>query len=100
MVERIGVDGNKEKFQELLAELDGQVDAFGLGGADLYLRAGRYRYQVVDVARLVSGLKKTPIVDGGELKIAWEREIPRYLVEKEGFALSGKTALIMSGMDR
>jgi len=99
-IERIGVDGNKEKFKQLLAKLDGQVDAFGLGGADLYLRAGRYRYRVVDVARLVSGLRKTPIVDGGELKMVWEREIPRYLAEKEGLALSGKTALIMSGMDR
>lgn len=99
-IERIGVDGDKEKFKKLLAELDGQVDVFGLGGADLYLRAGRYRYEVVDVARLVSGLKKTPIVDGGELKIAWEREIPRYLKERENLDMAGKTALIMSGMDR
>lgn len=99
-IERIGVDGDKEKFKRLLTELDGQVDVFGLGGADLYLRAGRYRYEVVDVARLVSGLKKTPIVDGGELKIAWEREIPRYLKERENLDTAGKTALIMSGMDR
>lgn len=99
-IERIGVDGDKEKFKKLLSELDGQVDVFGLGGADLYLRAGRYRYQVVDVATLVSGLKKTPIVDGGELKVIWEREIPRHLVEQEGFSLAGKRALVMSGMDR
>lgn len=99
-VERIGVDGDKKKFVALLQELDGQVDCFGLGGADLYLRAGKYRYEVVDVARLVSVLKKTPIVDGGELKETWEREIPRYLAEEEGIPLRGKTALIMSGMDR
>lgn len=100
MVERIGVDGDKKKFVALLQELDGKVDCFGLGGADLYLRAGKYRYEVVDVARLVSVLKKTPIVDGGELKETWEKEIPRYLVEEEGIPLRGKTALIMSGMDR
>lgn len=99
-LERIGVDGDKERFKKLLSELDGKVDVFGLGGADLYLRAGRYRYQMVDVATLVSGLKKTPIVDGGELKTVWEREIPRYLVEQEGFSLAGKHALVMSGMDR
>lgn len=99
-IERIGVDGDKRKFVALLQELDGQVDCFGLGGADLYLRAGKYRYEVVDVARLVSVLKKTPIVDGGELKETWEREVPRYLEEEEGFLFRGKTALIMSGMDR
>lgn len=99
IVERIGVDGDKKKFVALLRELDGQVDCFGLGGADLYLRAGRYRYEVVDVARLVAVLTKTPIVDGGELKEVWEREVPRYL-EEEGIPLRGKTALIMSGMDR
>ncbi|MGQ9473634.1 MAG: quinate 5-dehydrogenase [Candidatus Caldatribacteriaceae bacterium] len=99
-IERIGVDGDKERFKKLLSELDGKVDVFGLGGADLCLRAGKYRYKVVDVATLVSGLKKTPIVDGGELKAVWEREIPRYLVEQEGFSLAGKRALVMSGMDR
>lgn len=100
LVERIGVDGDKKRFVELLRELDGRVDCLGLGGADLYLRAGKYRYKVTEVARLVSVLQKTPIVDGGELKETWEREVPRYLEEEEGIRLRGKTALIMSGMDR
>ncbi len=99
-IERIGVDGDKKKFRELLQGLDGQVDAFGLGGADLYLRAGQYQYQVVDVARLVSVLRETPIVDGGELKVVWERQVPRYLEEEEKIPLAGKRALIVSGMDR
>ncbi len=99
-IERIGVDGDKNKFVELLKRLDGKVDAIGLGGADLYLRAGKYHYEVKDVARLVSVLRETPLVDGGELKDTWEREVPRYLRESEGIELKGKTALIMSGMDR
>jgi len=99
-VERIGVDGDKNKFVELLKSLDGKVDVIGLGGADLYLRAGKYRYEIKDVARLVSVLRETPIVDGGELKEAWEREVPRYLRDSEGIDFKGKTALIMSGMDR
>ncbi len=99
-IERIGVDGDKDKFVELLKSLDGKVDAIGLGGADLYLRAGKYHYEVKDVARLVSVLRETPLVDGGELKDTWEREVPRYLREREGIELKGKTALIMSGMDR
>jgi len=78
-IERIGVDGDKDKFVELLKSLDGKVDAIGLGGADLYLRAGKYHYEVKDVARLVSVLRETPLVDGGELKDTWEREVPCYL---------------------
>ncbi|HNN12069.1 MAG TPA: hypothetical protein PKL78_00825 [Anaerolineales bacterium] len=37
-VERIGMDGNVEKARQLYLELDGKVDAFGVGGVDLYLR--------------------------------------------------------------
>lgn len=99
-IKRIGVDGDKKKFIQTLRELDGKVDVFGLGGADLYLRAGRYKYQVVDITKMVSVLEKTPIVDGGELKETWERRVPKILVEKEKLDLSKKTALIMSGMDR
>jgi hypothetical protein len=36
-VERIGTDGDMEKAARLFQELDGQVDAFGVGGADLGL---------------------------------------------------------------
>ncbi len=100
LVKRIGVDGDKKKFIQTLRELDGKVDVFGLGGADLYLRAGRYKYQVVDITKMVAVLEKTPIVDGGELKETWERRVPKILVEKEKLDLSKKTALIMSGMDR
>jgi hypothetical protein len=99
-IKRIGVDGDRKKFMQILRELDGKVDAFGLGGADLYLRAGRYKYRVVDIAKMVSVLKKTPIVDGGELKETWERKVPQILVEKDKLNLQGKTALFMSGMDR
>ena len=34
-IERIGTDGDMEKAARLYQELDGKVDAFGVGGADL-----------------------------------------------------------------
>ena len=37
-VERIGTDGDPDKARQLFAELDGKVDAFGVGGVELYLR--------------------------------------------------------------
>ena len=42
-IERIGTDGDVEKAIQLYNELDGKVDAFGVGGIDLGLNfAGRY----------------------------------------------------------
>ena len=37
VIERIGTDGDMERAAQLYRELDGQVDAFGVGGADLGL---------------------------------------------------------------
>ncbi len=34
-IERRGTDGDMEKAAQLYKELDGKVDAFGVGGADL-----------------------------------------------------------------
>jgi hypothetical protein len=38
VLERRGTDGDIEKAISLLRELDGKVDAFGMGGIDLYLQ--------------------------------------------------------------
>ena len=37
-VERIGTDGDMAKARQMYLDLDGKVDAFGVGGVDLYLR--------------------------------------------------------------
>lgn len=41
IIERLGTDGNLQKARQLLEELDGRVDALGLGGTDLYVYARR-----------------------------------------------------------
>ena len=38
-VERIGTDGDIEKMIAIIKDLDGKVDAFGLGGIDRYIYA-------------------------------------------------------------
>ena len=43
-VERIGTDGDVEKARYLFTELDGQVDALGVGGVDLALRLDEREY--------------------------------------------------------
>ena len=67
LLERIGVDGNLEKARRTFLELDDQVDAFGVGGADLGVSVdGRY-YPLHSVTKLIDGLK-TPAVDGGVVR--------------------------------
>jgi hypothetical protein len=74
VIERIGTDGDLDRAAELIAEWDGQVDAFGLGGIDLYLVAGGRKYVIRDALRLANAARKTPVVDGSGLKHTLERE--------------------------
>lgn len=37
VLERIGTDGDMQKFAEMFRDLDGKVDALGVGGADIWL---------------------------------------------------------------
>ena len=74
-VERIGTDGDVEKARSLYLELDGKVDAFGVGGVDLYLRLDQREYPLHAAIKLVSGVKQTPLCDGRGLKHTLERRV-------------------------
>ena len=100
LIERIGTDGDMNKAEALLKELDGKVDAFGMGGIDLYIVTGGRRYAIRDAERLARAVTKTPIVDGGGLKNTLERRVIRYLEESNRVTLAGKRALLVSGADR
>jgi hypothetical protein len=99
-IERIGTDGDVEKAIQLYNEMDGNVDAFGVGGIDLGLTvAGRY-YQIYDSHQLVAGVRQTPVVDGGGLKITLERGIAQFIEQEIGDEVQPKRVLITSGVDR
>ena len=68
VIERIGTDGDVQKATELYNELDGHVDAFGVGGIDLWIGTDHRRYPIVAAHKMVRNVTKTPIVDGGGLK--------------------------------
>ena len=74
-VERVGTDGDVEKAARLFAELDGQVDAFGVGGVDLYLRLDGREYPVHAALKMVQGVHRTPLADGRGLKHTLERRV-------------------------
>lgn len=98
VLERIGTDGSWEKAIELVKELDGKVDAFGLGGADLYVYAGRRRYAFRDAERMARAAQKTPMLDGSGLKHTLERNAVRLLEPEIGW--KDKKVLIPSAVDR
>lgn len=99
-VERRGTDGDSRRAAELIRELDGKVDAFGLGGTDLYLVAGNRRYVIRDSAHLVRAARQTPIVDGSGLKDTLERKTVEYLERDLGMSLGDKRVLVVSAVDR
>jgi hypothetical protein len=99
-IERVGTDGDMERMLALIRELDGQVDAFGLGGMDLYIRVGSRRYLLRDAARVARAAQLTPMVDGGGLKDTLERRVIA-LLEQEGIIeFRGKKVLLVSAVDR
>jgi hypothetical protein len=99
-IERIGTDGNVQKATQLYNELDGQVDAFGVGGIDLILRVGDRDYPLYQAVKLVAGVRRTPVVDGGGLKHTLEQRVMQYVEEHIGDEIAPKTALLTSVADR
>ncbi len=75
LVERIGTDGDVAKARQMFLDLDGKVDAFGVGGVDLYLRLDDREYPLHAALKMVSGVTMTPLCDGRGLKHTLERRV-------------------------
>ncbi len=99
-VSRIGTDGKLDAAIAKVRELDGHVDAIGLGGIDVYLYAGRHRYALRDGLRLLEAAKTTPVVDGSGLKNTLEREAVRFMQDELAIDLRGRRVLMVSALDR
>jgi len=99
-IERIGTDGNQDKAIELIHSLDGTVDAFGLGGTDLYIYAGKRRFMFRESARIARAAKLTPLVDGSGVKNTLERRVVDYLAKTLGIDFSSKKTLLVCAVDR
>ncbi|MEW5820958.1 MAG: quinate 5-dehydrogenase, partial [Cyanobacteriota bacterium] len=100
IVERIGVDANLKKAIELIKELDGKVDAFGLGGINLFLSFYGKKYKIRDANLIAKAAKKTPIVDGYGLKKYIEPKIIKELHETRIVDFAHKNILMVSALDR
>lgn len=99
-IERIGTDGDMEKAAQLYRELDGKVEAFGVGGADLGLRVDQKWYPLYSVRPMVRFVKQTPLVDGAGLKNTLEKRVAPFLDSRIGSYLRERKAFITLGADR
>ena len=101
-IERIGTDGDMEAAAHKYEEMDGTVDAFGVGGADLGLMVDNKWYPLYSVRPMIRFVKKTPIVDGVGLKNTLENKSAAFLESKLGDYINkmGKKVFVVSGADR
>lgn len=99
-IERMGTDGDWGKAIQLIQDLDGKVDAFGMGGIDLYVHISGKRYIIREACKLANAAQKTPIVDGSGLKNTLERKCILDIQNDGIYDLRGKQVLMVSAVDR
>lgn len=101
---RQGTDGDFEKAVRRYAEMDGNVDAFGVGGVEFFLRVGTKKYYFKDVSRIRKAIKISKVGDGNGVKGLLERRafqaLEKHLNEKENKTLKGMPALLTTAVDR
>ncbi len=101
-ISRVGMDGDIDRAEKMIRELDGKVAAIGLGGIDINLVAKGERYVLRDGLRLKEAARVTPVVDGGGLKDTLEREAVRHLAARVTPPLLGPPTpvLMVCALDR
>lgn len=99
-LERIGTDGDMARFGQMFRDLDGKVDALGVGGADIDISLEDRKYTFREIRNLIQHTKMTPVVDGGGLKHTLERETIRNLQESGVVDFKQEHVLLVSAVDR
>ena len=101
-IERIGTDGDMEAAALKYKELDGTVDAFGMGGGDLGVMTDGKWYPLYSVLPMARYVKKTPLVDGTGLKNTLENKAAAFLEARISDYLNshGRKVFMAAGVDR
>ena len=99
-LQRIGTDGDPERARQLYTELDGKVDALGVGGIDLTLSVRDRHYPLHQAWKLVAGVRHTPVLDGEGLKRTLERRVMQYVEAEIGDQIWPKRGLVTTAVDR
>ena len=99
-IERLGTDGDKKKAIEIIKAYDGKVDAFGMGGIDLYLTTKNKKHMLRSALPIRGAAVKTPMVDGTGLKNTLERMVIDYLNQEKIIDFKNKSVLVTCALDR
>lgn len=99
-IERRGTDGDVDRATALFTELDGKVDALGVGGIDLWVQMGAKRWNISAAHKLIKNVKHTPVVDGCGLKNTLERHVVHAMIEQMGSRYAHGRVLLTVGVDR
>ena len=100
-IRRIGTNGDVDKAIRLIRELDGKVDAFGMGGISAFLYGkNRHAYFLRSALPIYKAAKKTPIVDGSGLKNSLEASVVSYLKKGLDIPLESMKVFLVCGMER
>lgn len=99
-LERIGTDGDLDRAAALCRQLDGEVDALGIGGTNLALNVNERSYPLAAAGRIVAGVRRTPYVDGSALKATLEPRVAGFIESRLAGELHPKRVLFASGVDR
>jgi hypothetical protein len=100
---RQGTNGDFNKAVDRYKELDGKVDAFGVGGSEFYLGVGKRKYYFRDIKKIRKAIKISKVGDGNEIKGILAQRALVALEEhlnKEGKTLTNMTALKTTAVDR
>ncbi len=100
LIERIGTDGDQQKAYQMFCDLDGKIDAFGVGGIDLDVHTLWKDYPLHAAHKLVKDVKETPIVDGGGLKATLEARVMQEVEKQLGDSIHPKTVFLVAGITR
>lgn len=100
LIERIGMDGDYKKFIDTIKSLDGNVDAIGIGGINIFLPVRNRTYTIRSALPLVKVVTKTHVADGSYLRNTLE-PYAAYTVNKRGIVdFPGKKVMITCAVDR
>jgi hypothetical protein len=97
---RIGTNGDEEKARALYREMDGVVDALGVGGIDLHVHMPWKSYPLHGALRLVQDVRRTPVVDGTSLRRVLERKVVQLAESRIGSAIPAKKAFLVEAISR
>ncbi|TAK13888.1 MAG: quinate 5-dehydrogenase [Anaerolineae bacterium] len=102
-ISRQGTNGDFNVAVQRYKDMDGKVDAFGVGGAEFHLQVGPRRYKFRDIKRIRNAIRISKVGDGNGIKGLLAKRAFAALeghLQQEGRTLRGLKGLKTNAVDR